>query len=495
MACCLDKRFLNKGKDMSLHIYKNPIPFTKDGIPEPVFEQDPSLVDFYWTAWESAWNHILKNPGAPQSPYIDEGFNPDIIWIWDTCFMVHFCKYAPVKFPGIESFQNFYAPFHENASTSLKIQHVDNPPLFAWIEYEYFKITGDKSHLKRIFKEKQYLQKHFEFCEKIKQGNPPPYGICQTALEKTPYGYQWSGTPSGMDNTPRGRGKYDSILWIDALAQQALSAIYIAKIAKILDDNPTEQKFKEHYKRLKALINDKYWNNEDGIYYDILKDDPDTQIKVKSIASFWPMLAEACDQQQAEALAEQLKDPKLFGGDIPFPTVTRDDPDYIKEGKYWRGGVWIPTAYMTIKGLEKYGYQELADKTSFDLLRHMHKTYNEYSPHTIWEAYNPEEAKPASNGLDKIVRPDFCGWSALGPISLFIENVLGFHNIDAQNKRIKWRKHQNGRHGIKNLKFGSIETDIIANGDEIEVTSNEDYTLVINQQEFAVKAGNQIIEA
>ena len=76
----------------------------------------------------------------PQSPYIDEAFWNDTIWIWDTAFMVLFCRYAPDVCPGVESLNNFYVPLLdkniEEGTFPLNIQHPDNPPLFAWAEYD-----------------------------------------------------------------------------------------------------------------------------------------------------------------------------------------------------------------------------------------------------------------------------------------------------------------------------------------------------------------------
>ena len=77
--------------------------FDKKQIPQPVFGQNPELVDLYWKAWEMAYDHIKVQKGIPQSSYMDEALWDDTIWIWDTEFMVLFCKYAPKLFPGIES--------------------------------------------------------------------------------------------------------------------------------------------------------------------------------------------------------------------------------------------------------------------------------------------------------------------------------------------------------------------------------------------------------
>jgi glycogen debranching enzyme len=471
----------------------NPLSLDKTQVPEPVYDAEPGFVDFYWKAWELAWNHVKEAEGIPQSPYMDEAHWKQAIWIWDTGFMTHFCKYAPGTFPGIESLDNFYAPMHDNKEISLVVLIADNPPLFAWSEYEYYKLTGDKERLKRILVEKQYLQKHYEFFEKPATGKIFPYADRQIYLKDTPFGFKWKGSHSGMDNTPRGRENKDSMLWVDAISQQALSALYIKKIAIVLGEESIADEYTKKFEEKKALINKYYWNNDDGIYYDIESENPETQIKVKTPAAYWAMLAEVPDNNQAKLLEDNAENPDVFGGKYPWTTVSRNDIDFEAKGRYWRGGVWLPTAYMSIKALEKYGYYDVADQSSYDLLKNMYKTYMEFEPNTIWECYSPTEAKPSTLKKNvEIVRPDFCGWSALGPISLFIENVLGFHEINAAEKKVVWRKYREGRHGIKRLRFGTVVTDIIGDGNTVEVNSNEPYTLVVNGKEYSIEKGKTV---
>ena len=88
---------------------------------------------------------------------------------------------------------------------------------------------------------------------------------------------------------------------------------------------------------------------------------------------------------------------------------------------------------MGIKGLENYGYTARADEAAEKILEQQYQTYKNVSPHTIWETYAPSSNAPSTE-YGNIVRQDFCGWSALGPISLFIENVLGFHHVNAVDK-------------------------------------------------------------
>ena len=156
----------------------------------------------------------------------------------------------------------------------------------------------------------------------------------------------------------------------------------------------------------------------------------------------------------------------------------------------------MPTAYAALKGLEKYGYYDEARDLSIKILNHMLRTYTEYEPHTIWEAYAPEFSAPATvvegNGD---VRHDFCGWSALGPISLFIENVIGFHSVNAFDRVVEWRKPKEFKKtlGIKNLRFANVVTDVVAEGDCCTVKSNNPYTLKINGRTFDILAGEQTI--
>ena len=148
-------------------------------IPEPVYDEQPELAEFYRFAWKLVDKHVKNIPGMPQNPYMDEAFCHTQIWIWDTCFMSLFCKYAPDVFPGVESLHNFYdvmyggrrfplvtVPDDEPGWTGgipgqqkrLQMNIADNPPLFAWAEYENAMFTGDLEHIRTLLLQEQYLQ-------------------------------------------------------------------------------------------------------------------------------------------------------------------------------------------------------------------------------------------------------------------------------------------------------------------------------------------------
>jgi hypothetical protein len=64
---------------------------------------------------------------------------------------------------------------------------------------------------------------------------------------------------------------------------------------------------------------------------------------------------------------------------------------------------------------------------------------------------------------------------------LFIENVIGFHYVNAFEKVVEWQKPDEFKKalGIKNLCFADVVTDIVAVGNKCIVKSNQPYCLKI----------------
>ena len=471
-----------------------------------IIHQNKELVDLYEKTWAITAGRIRKGPvGIPASPYLDENCYDDQIWIWDACFMSMFAKYAPNTFPWKETLLNFYIPIHEtNSNTPLRIHLRDNPPLFSWVEHDCYQFTGDKKHAKKILIDKQYLQKHFTYFDTIPKGNinekiSPKYnpihrGVIKNHDEQI-IGYTWTGGASGMDNTPRGRdcGGYNKIMWIDAICQQALSALYISRMYKQFGKKKESEKWLKTYKQLKKVVNEKYWNEEDGFYYDV-EIATGKHSKIKTMASYWVLMAEIASPKRAEKMVNILKDEKYFGIKYPFPSLSRDDKDFnASTGDYWRGGIWLPMVYMGVKSLEKYGYYKLADEMATNVVMQQLRTYHnpKLEQKTIWEVYSPSKDEPSTEHGRK-ARPEFCGWSALGPISLYIENILGFRKVDALKKQVVWNiKRSNGTHGIKGLSFGNVKANFLYNSttNKIKITTNNPFTLITNKHKFKVQKG------
>lgn len=438
--------------------------------PEVIAPGEPALVALYNEAWREASARILTAPpGAPVSRYMDENVYDDTIWVWDSCLMACFTDYARADYPGIETLDALYVTLVEGNDSPLKVWHPDNPPLFAWAEAMHFRRHGDVERLKDVLQKRRLLQRHYAWFNEPPSGTlPPGCGVpVQLTRKEAPngaWGWSW-GVASGMDNTPRGlEAGFGGILWIDAIAQQALSARCIAELLEVLGD-PEASFYRAEFERQSRAINTFYWDEQDGFYYDVYVKDG-TLCKVRTLASYWPLLAGVVPPERAERLIARLRDAAEFGGERPLNSVSRSAPGYhAQTGEYWRGAVWLPMAYVTLKALDRAGERELADSLALRVLKHQLRTFEAVEPHTIWECYAPEADRPSTE-YGNPVRGDFCGWSALGPINLFLEHVIGLRDYDAATRTLTWEPPATwqGSVTIRGLEFGGVTFDLVYDG-------------------------------
>jgi len=468
---------------------------SKDKLPSPVMEDSPEYIELYWKTWQLAFDHYKKPPqGSPfVSDYIDEAFSP-CIYQWDSFFMIMFARYAHNLFPAIQSLDNFYSRQHENGYICREIfeesgkdylfeggDNTINPPLFSWTEMESYKLTGDKSRFEAVL---PAIIKYTEWLELYRKKAGTKHGL-----------YWQTGFGSGMDNTPR-----SGSAWTDMSAQMVMCYNDIAEMYTEIGKKADGEKYKVKAKEIADKINKFMWNEEDGLYYDL--DDEGNQVKCKTVACFWPMLAGIASKDQAEKMINNLKDPKTFWRSTPFASLAASDPNFQSDGKYWLGSVWAPTNVMIIKGINKYreilGSQEFAVTAVQKYLDAIYRTYKKTG--TIWENYSSE--------LDMRgvwSRPDFVGWSGCGPIQLLIENILGFRPQGADSK-LEWNINRVDRHGINNLCFGDITASLICEKRtsvkspcSITVKSNHPFELTVyawpkRKEVFNVKAGENTFE-
>ncbi|MFH0733137.1 MAG: trehalase family glycosidase [bacterium] len=451
---------------------KSDRPFPKDCLPEPVLESEPQLIDIYYAAWQMAWNKIgqgTKENGF-EPYYMDEGFN-ELIYQWDLCFITSFAIYGRNVFPVMPSIDNFYKKQRPDgyiqrvywettgqiANEPTADEPMVNPPLFAWLEWRYYQISGDSSRLKSVL---PILTKYYEWTETN----------CRT--EKGKGLFYITGLGSGMDNTPR--KDVNKAAWIDYSAQQALAAFCIANIAKTNNDTNTFNIFRNKYSVIKEKINTLLWNNKTNFYYDLTEND--TLSATIHIGAFWTLLAEVCPKTNLDYLVAHLKNPNEFWRPNLVPTLAANQPEYDKKGHYWLGSVWAPTNYMLIKGLMAYNQNSLADSIAFNHLRQISHVYYNFKPdpnkiafderyennyQTLWECYSAELNEPATRWDNTFYsRQDFVGWTGLAPIALLIENVLGF-DIVGKDNLINWNIKRTDKHGIKNIQLGTQKVTLI----------------------------------
>ena len=348
------------------------------------------------------------------------------IWQWDSCFMALYALDLPGIIEPMNNLDNLYLCQREDGFMAMAyiietrqpaFGELINPPLFAWVEWEYFKRTGDDSRFERVF---HILDKYYLWLKNNRRR-------AGSGL----YFFESPGA-SGMDNSPRGgwpsfQNMGSDVSHIDLICQQLLSARHLADIARKLG-SCKEDFYLAEADELVKLINRYHWNGKTGFYYDLFERSiPESYrslIGNKTAAAFWTLISGAASAEQADALEKHLLDPEEFFTEHPIPAISRDDPNYHASGWYWLGGVWPPMVYMTVAGLKKYGKLDTARSIARKHLDAMCRTFDEFEPHTIWECYSPEYMRPADREEGVPVRKDFVGWGGLGPIAFLSDKEL-----------------------------------------------------------------------
>jgi glycogen debranching enzyme len=128
------------------------------------------------------------------------------------------------------------------------------------------------------------------------------------------------------------------------------------------------------------------------------------------------------------------------------PSLSADHPEYDPGGGYWLGGVWPPTNYMILRGLDRAGYNDLAHEISREDLDHVVDIFQQTG--TLWENYAPERKAPGNRAKD-----DFVGWSGLAPVAGLFEYVFGLR-ADAPSGRLLWDVRLLESHGVHDYPFG-----------------------------------------
>ena len=260
------------------------------------------------------------------------------------------------------------------------ISDITQPPVIAWGAWIVYEKSRDKEFLKTVLeKNKAFLL----WCHKNRR---------KTEKEL----YSWHTNPeknnrcdeSGMDNSPRFDTESD-LFAVDISSYMANETRFMKKIADELGDKENSDFFSLWYKKIKADINNTLWCEEDGFYYDFDITD-NCFSKVKSVASFLPVFAGICDEEQCRKLIAYLKNPDDFGTQFPIPSISKKDRTFGSD--MWRGPVWINYNYMISKGLYDYGYNDLSRKIKEKTLIVINEWYNRTG--TVYEFYDSENKIP-----------------------------------------------------------------------------------------------------
>jgi len=167
------------------------------------------------------------------------------------------------------------------------------------------------------------------------------------------------------------------------------------------------------YKRSLATL----WDDSVGIFLNRRTDTNEKSYRL-SPTNFYPMLAGACTQQQAERMIkEHYFNPTEFYGEYVMPSIARNDPAF-KDNDYWRGRIWGPMNFLVYLGMRNYDLPE----ARADLIRKSGAllTKSWKADGAIYENYN----SVTGLGNDVSNADGFYHWGALLAYMAFIEQGL-----------------------------------------------------------------------
>lgn len=413
-------------------------------LPALIADEHPSWVAMYDYAWQTAFSN-LRQP-TPESGfvarYIDTAFN-DAIFLWDSCFMTMFGRYADHVFPFIRTLDNFYAKQHPDGFICREITMVEGidrftphdprstgPNILAWTEWIHYQFSGDETRLAAVF---PVLVAYHDW---LRDWRTWPDGS-----------YWTTGLASGMDNqtrVPDAQWHHRHYHWLDITLQQALDCHILREIAAVIGRPEFNARLQTEYEQLAEIVNTRMWDDASGFYYDTATDG--RLSAVKSIGAYWSLLAAVAPPERAARLIAHLDDPAIFNRLHRIPAQAADSDGYEGDGPYWRGGVWPPANYMVLQGLERAGADDLAHAIARNHVEAVAHVFEQTD--TLWEDYAPDHLTPGWPAA-----PNFVGWTGLSAINIPIEYVIGLRR--AGSDRLLWDIRLTERHGVLRYPLGA----------------------------------------
>ena len=452
-------RFALENEFISMEREKTPLPtFKKEraNLPKPVWEGHDDAVDCYYKAWELAFKN-LKKPSMFSgfvSNYIDTAFDGNL-FMWDSVFILMFGRYGSRSFNFQRTLDNFYSHQYKDGYICRDMEQdtckerftrfdpsATGPDIMAWSEWEYYKNFGDTERLAKVF---PCLMAYHEWMREF-----------HTWQDGT---YWSSGLGCGMDNLPRQQPGYNvanshgHMVWNDACLQELMNCRILIEMAGVLGREADVQSLVEEREQLSAVVNEKLWDDGDAFYYDLWRNGELNH--VKHLGAYWALLAEAVPEENADRFIAHLTNENEFATPFMLPALSADHPSFDPNGGYWCGGVWAPTSYMVLRGLDTYGKYDLSHKIGMNYLENVVSVFNDTG--TVFENYAPTFSADGKPRQGNIAHADFVGWTGVVPISVLFEYVFGI-KPDAQNNVIRWNIDLTDRFGVENYPFGKDAT-------------------------------------
>ncbi|CAN5435159.1 hypothetical protein BH11BAC5_BH11BAC5_09380 [soil metagenome] len=390
-----------------------------------------------------AWNTMYDAPGnrviTPVSRLWNQQWGGFVLFEWDTYFASYMFSlfnkdmaYANAiemtkaitpegLVPNFQSVSGYQSASGDNSPLRTSSWDRSEPPVGSMIVLNIYKKYREKWFLNEVYDELLTWNRWWANNRAVKGylawGSYYKNDTVQTQTESY---WQSAAYESGLDNSPM----YDSVPYntnthLLELADVGLMSLYIAdcnalmeiatQLGKTADAAELKKRSAFYTKQLATL-----WDEKAGIFLNKRLDTGEKSVRL-SPTNFYPMLAKACTQKQAERMMkEHYFNPKEFYGEYVMPSIARNDSAF-KDNSYWRGRIWAPMNFLVYLGMQQYDVKDaradLVNKSKNLLMKNWKENGG------VFENYNAVTGK----GDDVYNADGFYHWGALLTFMEFIE--------------------------------------------------------------------------
>ncbi len=269
-------------------------------------------------------------------------------------------------------------------------EYTSSAPWFNYINYETYKITGDKKFLYEAY---QSGKKFYNWYTSRRDSNNN--GLAS-----------WGGHAELESVRDARVAVWDKVGWAsnfegpDVNSMLVMEEKSLAAMASILGYNEESKEWGNKSLLRSALINNYLWDDSTNFYYNVNKNNQsftfktNNDLKIKEIIGFLPLWAGIPDKERADKLIKSMLNKDEFWRKFGIPTLTAKD-DYYNPIGYWNGPIWIQWQYLIFRGLLDYGYKEIAKELAEKVIDNV---INQLKvDHYFWEFYSADDYQAGWN--------------------------------------------------------------------------------------------------
>ncbi len=340
----------------------------------PKYRNNPKYERLYAHAITGMNSLFIRGEGGytddTRIPYTGkEGIG--IAFFWDTSFSsVGAREFSPeLAEEAIENFVNNPTPRGSLPGTLSDTHRAGEgqAPIMCWSAWHIYEAGHDKAWLARVYPGlagsiKFWFKYHTSSRGLAEYFNAGQIGDNDARFDRVYNGVEHSNQPVSGFESP------------DLNAFLVMEMRSLALMAGELDLTKDKAQWRDHADKLAKLIVDDCYFPDEAMFYDVVEGTHEKFSGVKNPNMFLPLWAGVpLPEADVHRIVEQhMLNPKEFFRELPFPSLSYDNPKYDPAG-YWRGRIWPHFVYWMAQTLWRAGYHKEAELTADRELAMMQK--------------------------------------------------------------------------------------------------------------------------